>query len=137
MKSLRQFSCAVLLAGAPGVVTSGQGAIGIFEGKTDIGGPARAGAAEYGPAGGRYRITGGGRNMWFTNDAFHFVWKKVSGDVALAADVVFEGKGVDPHRKACLLVRQTLESDSAYADAAFHGDGLTSLQYREAAGALT
>ena len=24
--------------------------------------------------------------MWFTNDAFHFVWKKVSGDVALAAD---------------------------------------------------
>ena len=75
--------------------------------------------------------------MWFTNDAFHFVWKKMSGDVTLAADVVFEGKGVDPHRKACLLVRQSLDADSAYADATVHGDGLTSLQYREATGALT
>ena len=75
--------------------------------------------------------------MWFTNDAFHFVWKKVSGDVALAADIVFKGQGIDPHRKACLLIRQSLDADSAYADAALHGDGLTSLQYREAKGALT
>ena len=75
--------------------------------------------------------------MWFTNDALHFVWKRVSGDVTLAADIVFEGKGIDPHRKACLLVRQNLEADSAYADAAVHGDGLTSLQYREANGAMT
>lgn len=68
--------------------------------------------------------------MWFTNDAFHFVWKKVSGDVSLAAEIAFVGEGGDPHRKACLLVRQDLEPDSAYADAAVHGDGLTSLQYR-------
>jgi tricorn protease-like protein len=75
--------------------------------------------------------------MWFTNDAFHFVWKKVSGDVALAADIVFQGQGGDPHRKACLLFRQSLGADSAYADAALHGDGLTSLQYREGEGSLT
>ena len=75
--------------------------------------------------------------MWFTNDAFHFVWKRVSGDVTLAADIAFGGKGGDPHRKACLLVRQNLDPDSAYADAALHGDGMASLQYREAQGALT
>jgi hypothetical protein len=75
--------------------------------------------------------------MWFGSDAFHFVWKKVSGDVALAADISFIGQGGDPHRKACLMVRQSLALDSAYADAALHGDGLTSLQYREATGAPT
>jgi TolB protein len=116
---------------------TGNCAIGIFEGSADVGGPAKAGSAEFNSAQDQYRITGGGRNMWFTNDAFHFVWKKVSGDVTLAADIAFEGKGLDPHRKACLLVRQTLEGESAYADAVVHGDGLTSLQYREAAGALT
>jgi len=34
------------------------------------------------------------------------------------------------HRKAVLMVRQNLNPDSAYADVALHGDGLTSLQYR-------
>jgi hypothetical protein len=75
--------------------------------------------------------------MWSTNDAFHFVWKKVSGDLSLAADIRFLGQGGDPHRKACLVIRQDLTPGSAYADAALHGDGLTSLQYRESAGSRT
>ena len=111
--------------------------LGDFHGHADLGAPKHAGAAEFIPATRSYRVTGGGKNMWFTNDAFHFVWKKVSGDVTLAADITFAGQGTDPHRKACLLIRQTLDSDSAYADAAVHGDGLTSLQYREAQGAMT
>jgi TolB protein len=75
--------------------------------------------------------------MWFTNDAFHFVWKKVSGDLSLAADVIFEGTGGNAHRKACLMFRQSLDADSAYVDAALHGDGLTSLQYREVQKGMT
>src|SRR5439155_20337138 len=63
--------------------------------------------------------------------------KKVSGDMTLAADISFLGRGGNAHRKACLLFRQTLVPDSAYADAAFHGDGLTSLQYRESRNART
>ena len=43
----------------------------------------------------------------------------------------------DPHRKACLVIRQSLDSDAPYADAATHGDGLTSLQWRDAKGAVT
>lgn len=112
-------------------------ALGMFEGHSEIGGPRRAGAAMFDPALRSYAVSGGGVNMWFTNDAFHFVWKKVSGDVALAASIVFQGQGGDPHRKACLMIRQSLDADSAYADAALHGDGLTSLQYRESKGALT
>jgi TolB protein len=110
---------------------------GIFESHSDIGTTRHAGSLEYDASRRTYRVAGGGENMWFTNDAFHFVWKKVSGDVTLAADITFPTTGGNPHRKACLIVRQSLDPDSAYADAALHGDGLTSLQYREAKGART
>jgi hypothetical protein len=75
--------------------------------------------------------------MWFTNDAFHFVWKRVSGDFALQAAIEFLGSGGNAHRKACLMVRQSLSPDSAYVDVAVHGDGLTSLQFRETPGGTT
>ena len=35
------------------------------------------------------------------------------------------------------MIRQSLDADSAYADVALHGDGLTSLQYRDTKGATT
>ena len=75
--------------------------------------------------------------MWFTNDAFHFVWKEMSGDFMLTADVKFIGTGGNPHRKACLLIRQSLKPGSVYADVALHGSGLTSLQYRDTPDGLT
>lgn len=113
--------------------TAASSGAGRFEGHGDIGATKLPGAVEFDSAANAYVIAGGGANMWFTNDAFHFVWKKVSGDVTLAAEISFQGQGGDPHRKACLMVRQSLAPDSAYADAALHGDGLTSLQYRPAA----
>jgi len=80
--------------------------------------------------------------MWGASDHFRFVWLKTSGDVAVEASVRFTDSQPDsgeaqPHRKACLVIRQTLDSSAAYADAALHADGLTSLQWREAAGAPT
>ena len=111
--------------------------VGLFMGHRDVGACARPGAVDYDEARQRYTLTGGGENMWFTNDAFHFVWNQVSGDVTLSATIAFIGSGGNAHRKACLLVRQSLTPDSAYADAALHGDGLTSLQYREDPGART
>ena len=111
--------------------------LGVFEGRTDIGGPSKKGIVQFDAAKGTYTISGGGSNMWFGSDAFHFIWKKVSGDVSLAADIEMAQSAGDPHRKAVLVVRQTLDADSPYADAALHGDGLTSLQYREAKGART
>ena len=112
-------------------------ALGLFSGHTDIGAPKRPGTVEYAAAPGTYTIGGGGVNMWFKADSFHFVWKKVEGDIALAADIAFAGTGGNAHRKGVLMIRQTLDADSAYADVAFHGDGLTSLQFRDAAGEVT
>jgi TolB protein len=110
-------------------------AVGIFEDQSDVGSLKMAGTAEFG--GGVYRVSGGGANIWANADAFHFVWKKASGDVSLSADIGFEGTGVAPHRKAGLMIRQSLDADAPYADVMIHGDGLTSLQYRESPGGLT
>src|SRR6267378_6183570 len=64
-------------------------AFGIFEGHTDIGAPHLRGSVENGPATSDFMVSGGGENMWFTNDALHFVWKKVSGDVSLTSEIAF------------------------------------------------
>ncbi len=111
--------------------------LGLFAGHTDIGGPKLAGTVADDAAKNTYVIGGGGANMWAKADSFHYVWKKIEGDVALAADIAFPQAGGNAHRKGVLMIRQTLDQDSAYADAAFHGDGLTSLQFRETAGEVT
>jgi hypothetical protein len=120
-----------------GLIAQNSQPVGIFETHADIGTVLHPGSAVYDAASKSYTLSGSGENMWLTSDAFHFVWKKISGDVGLTADVSFIGAGVNPHRKAVLMIRQTLDPDSAYADIALHGSGLTSLQYREAKGAAT
>jgi TolB protein len=112
-------------------------ALGIFEDHGDLGAVGLAGSVECDPAHGTYLVTGGGENMWFGKDAFHFVWKRVSGDVSLAADIRWIGTGGNPHRKACLIIRQSLDADSSYVDAVIHGNGLTSIQCREVPGDIT
>jgi hypothetical protein len=111
--------------------------LGVFERQADIGTVQLAGSAQYDPDAKTYTVTAGGENMWAAKDAFHFVWTTVTGDVSLAADIAFQGKGKNAHRKACLLIRQDLDADSAYVDVAVHGDGLTSLQFRETKGGAT
>jgi TolB protein len=111
--------------------------LGLFQSETDIGAVGKPGSTVFDAASRAYLVTGGGENMWFTNDAFHFVWKRVSGDFALQTAVEWLGSGGNAHRKACLMIRQSLSPDSAYVDVAVHGDGLTSLQFRESPAGLT
>ena len=99
--------------------------LGLFESHGDVGMVRRPGSVKFDPASRTYQVAGSGENMWFATDAFHYVWKRVSGDVTLAADIRWIGTGGNAHRKACLLIRQTLDADSPYADACSR-DGLTS-----------
>src|SRR4051794_7094767 len=89
---------------------SGQGAaiVGIFESSGDIGTPSHKGSVAYDAIRKEYRITGGGSNMWAARDDFYFVWKKISGDVVITANVKIVSDGA-PHRKAALIVRKDLE----------------------------
>src|SRR5712671_2107677 len=112
-------------------------AVGAFEDHADTGIAPRAGAAVFDAADSQYRVTGGGANIWGAADAFHYVWKRVSGDITFTADIRFLGTGAVAHRKAALMIRQSLDPGAAYADVVVHGDGLTSLQFRPTAGAIT
>lgn len=116
-----------------------QAPLGIFESQSDVGSVTPPGKLAYDPARRVYTIDSAGANLWSTEDGFHFVWKKVSGDVSLSADVRFPltPAGASPHRKALLMFRQTLDSDAVYADAAIHGNGETALQYRRTKGDTT
>jgi len=122
------------LAGAAAAQTAAN--LGIFEGAADVGTPSHKGSVAYNATNGEYRITGGGANMWGGRDDFYFVWKKLTGDVVITANLKIISDGV-PHRKAGLVIRESLEPGSVYADAVVHGDGLTALQWRERAGDIT
>ena len=111
--------------------------IGIFESAADIGKCDLKGSSEYLSGNSTYRITGSGKNLWFAEDAAQFLSKKVSGDLVFSMDVGWEAEGKEPHRKACAMVRQTLDADSPYVDVAVHGDGLIELQYRTEKGGTT
>lgn len=110
--------------------------LGIFEAHADVGTVLHPGAVEYDAANQTYTVAGSGENMWFSTDAFQFVYRKMSGDVTLTADIAFLGAGAEGHRKAVLMIRQSLDTGSPYADVARHGDGLTSLQARDEMGAV-
>jgi TolB protein len=106
------------------------GSLGIFEGASDVGSPSHKGSVTYDAARKEYRVTAGGNNMWGGRDDFFFVWRKVTGDVVITANLKIVTSGV-PHRKAGLILRSDLEPGSVYADAVVHGSGLTALQWRE------
>jgi hypothetical protein len=61
----------------------------------------------------------------------------MSGDVTLTADISFLTSSGNPHKKAVLMFRQSLDVDSVYADVALHAVGMTALQFRDEKGALT
>jgi TolB protein len=104
--------------------------VGIFEGQSDIGKVLNHGSGTYNSSSDEYFISGSGANIWFTNDEFHFVWKKLRGNFILQARGKFVGKGVEEHRKFGVMIRQSLDSSASMVAATVHGNGLTSLQYR-------
>jgi dipeptidyl aminopeptidase/acylaminoacyl peptidase len=111
--------------------------LGIFEGSGDIGNVGYPGKVVFNASDSSYAVSGGGTNMWFDSDQLHYAWKKDSGDISISADIAWVGEGLDAHRKACLIIRQDLDTASVYVDVAVHGDGLTSIQYRGKRGDMT
>ena len=138
-RSSRCLVCGCLLLAAAGraQAQAAAGPIGLFSDHTDVGTVLHPGSVVYDAARHSYTISGSGENVWAAADAFQFVWKKMEGDFTLTADISVLGQGGDPHKKAMLMARQSLDADSAYADVALHGVGLTSLQARDAKGADT
>jgi len=106
--------------------------LGLFEGQSDVGSALVPGSASYDSATQRYTITSAGYNIWYFRDEFRFLWKKMSGDVSLAADVAFPNPAGYGDRKVVLIFRQDLDDDSKEVMVALHGAGLIHLASRAA-----
>jgi len=104
--------------------------IGIFEGQSDIGSALLPGSASYDPATQQYAVNSAGYNVWYTRDEFRYLWKRMSGDVSLAAGIAYPDPNGYGDRKAVLIIRQDLDDDSREAMVALHGAGMIHLAYR-------
>jgi len=104
--------------------------IGIFQGQSDIGAALVPGSASFDPATGQYTIHSAGYNVWYTRDEFRFLWKRMSGDVSLAANIDFPDPTGYGDRKAVLMIRQSLDDDAKAAMVALHGAGMVHLAWR-------
>ncbi len=109
--------------------------IGIFEAQSDIGSAVVPGSASFDKASGAYTITSAGYNVWYTRDEFRYLWKQMSGDVSLAADIAYPDPNGFDDRKAVLIIRQSLDDNSKEAIVALHGGGMIHLAQRPVAGA--
>lgn len=134
---LRRFLAAAVLLLPALAGAQPRAGLGDFEGQTDVGAVRHAGAATYDAGPQAYAVAGAGTNMWGDRDAFHFVWKRMTGDFILTARARLLGRGGDPHRKFGWTVRPTLAPDAPHATLAVHGDGLAGLQFRRQAGGQT
>jgi TolB protein len=131
-----KFTILVLFLLTAGVSAAQTGNVaGIFQTSADVGKPKKTGSSQYDPVYQVYTLKGGGYNIWFGRDEFHFAYNKIKGDFILTADFEFSGTGTDPHRKVGWMVRQSADEDAAHITATLHGDGLTVLQWRVMRGA--
>ncbi len=107
---------------------------GQFQYSTDVGNPLQKGSSHYNSTEQFYTLRGGGYNIWFERDEFHFLFDKIKGDFILTANFKLEGEGIDPHRKTGWMLRSSTDEDSPHISSVLHGDGLTVMQWRDYAG---
>jgi TolB protein len=127
---MRQMSLVSLLSA---LAFAQSGNLGVFTNSGDVGGPAIKGSTEYSASARQYQITGSGANIWAKQDQFQYVWREMTGNFTVMATMHFLGKGAD-HRKAGIMVRQSLDTDATYADVVIHGNGMPGLQWRSKPG---
>ena len=125
---MRELLFACLLSASAFAQTA---AFGSFTHSDDVGAPPLKGAAEYDPSTGQYKITGSGSDIWAKADQFHYVWREMSGNLAVTATAKFLTEGIG-HRKAVIMLRKSLDTDSPFVQLAIHGDGTPAVQFRNA-----
>jgi TolB protein len=117
-----------------GLVSNAQ--IGAFEQAVDVGEPKMKGSSIYDETSQTYTLKGGGSNIWFNHDEFHFLFKKIKGDFIATANFKLVGnEDGNNHRKTGWMIRENTEHDAKGVNACLHGDGLVVMQWRLMRGA--
>jgi dipeptidyl aminopeptidase/acylaminoacyl peptidase len=110
--------------------TTTRTSFGAFDGQQDIGVASQPGVPTYDAEADTYQIGVAGDDFWGDRAGFHFIWKRVSGDAWLTAELSLPDDGI-----AALMIRQGLERDAVAAVAMLRPDGRPVLQSRDAADA--
>ena len=109
------------------------GKFGAFTNSDEVGAPPLKGSAEFDASTRQYKITGSGTDIWGKADQFHYVWREISGNFAVTATARFLTDGI-AHRKAVIMLRKSLDTDSPFVHLAIHGDGTPAVQFRNTKG---
>ena len=102
----------------------------------DIGILARGGFAAYEPADGTFTVGGGGDNIAGTSDEFRYVYQTLNGDSTIVARVASVER-TNASSKAGVMIRQSLDDDSAHAAMLATPERGTLLRWRETTGGST
>ncbi|RAW02209.1 Ig-like domain-containing protein [Pseudochryseolinea flava] len=98
---------------------------------SDIGSVSPAGGASH--ASGTFTLSGAGADIWGTADAFRYVYRTVTGDVEITTRVN-SLTNTNEWAKAGIMIRQSLDANSAHATAVVTPVNGTGLQRRANAG---
>ncbi|MGH7995576.1 MAG: Ig-like domain-containing protein [Opitutaceae bacterium] len=99
-------------------VTVGNGGGNLPAGWTnqDIGDPSKAGSTSY--SGGTYTMSAAGTGIWHSSDQFQYAYQPITGDCTIVAKVdSVQLVGSTGFEHAGIMIRQSLDADSAYAGA--------------------
>ncbi len=99
---------------------------------SDVGGPAVPGGATF--ANNTLTLSGSGAGIGNQADQFNFLYQSLTGDGTIIARVLSQ-TNTSASALAGVMIRNTLDANSAYAFAAISGSGGASFSYRSTAGA--
>jgi regulation of enolase protein 1 (concanavalin A-like superfamily) len=100
----------------------------------DIGAPSARGHAAH--SGGTLRVSGAGADIWGGRDQFHYVYRRVTGDVDIRVRLA-SIENVHSWSKAGVMIRETLSDDSRHAMALISAGKGVAFQRRPDTGGLT
>ena len=81
---------------------------------------------------GTFTVIGSGADIWTTADAFHYMYQQVSGDCIITARVTAV-QNICPWSKVGVMIRQSLDPGSTFADCFVTPSEGVNLQYRTVA----
>lgn len=81
----------------------------------DVGPVAQPGSDAYTPTDGIYSVTGCGKDIWGTSDAFRFVSISHSGDLSVVVRILSQ-TDTDEWAKAGIMIRSSTAPDAAFAE---------------------
>ncbi|MGD8499926.1 MAG: hypothetical protein PVJ86_04725, partial [Phycisphaerales bacterium] len=86
---------------------------------------------------GTYTMSAGGRDIWFTSDEFHFAYKELPSGAGSIIVKVESVENTHEFAKAGVMIRDTLDADSANSALLITPENGVRFQYRNTAGDST